>query len=162
MTQERLSHAAETEVPRIEYDITRRLFLCGMAGAAAVFLSRPLQAQIAEPNKTIVTPDGIIRTTLQNYESGTGDEFKLVLTTYPPGVGLPLHHHPTVAHNYVLEGVAETQYQGESLMRFAAGQSYQDKAFTKHLIFRNGDQHAPLKYLIAYTVKKGEPFLIIP
>ena len=162
MTQERLSHAAETELPRIEYDITRRLFLCGMAGAAAIFLSRPLQAQIAEPTKTIGTPDGIIRTILQNYESGTRDEFKLVLTTYPPGVGLPLHHHPTVAHNYVLEGVAETQYEGESLMRFAAGESYQDKAFTKHLIFRNGDQHAPLKYLLAYTVKKGEPFLIIP
>jgi hypothetical protein len=116
--------AAETEVPRIEYDITRRLFLCGMAGAAAVFLSRPLQAQIAEPQKTIVTPDGIIRTTLQHYENGTGDEFKLVLTTYPPGVGLPLHHHPTVAHNYVLEGVAESQYEGESLMRFTAGDSY--------------------------------------
>ena len=55
MTQKRLSHAAETEVPRIEYDITRRLFLYGMAGAAAVFLSRPLQAQIAEPKKTIGT-----------------------------------------------------------------------------------------------------------
>jgi quercetin dioxygenase-like cupin family protein len=121
-----------------------------------------LQAQIAEPQKTVVTPDGIIRTTLQNYESGTGDEFKLVLTTYPPGVGSPLHHHPTVAHNYVLEGVAESQYEGESLMRFTTGDSYQDKAFTKHLIFRNGDQRAPLKYLITYTVKKGQPFLIIP
>jgi quercetin dioxygenase-like cupin family protein len=162
MTQERLSHAAETEVARIEYDVARRLFLCGMAGAAALSLSRPLQAQIAEPKKTIMTPDGIIRTTLQSYESGTGDEFKLVLTTYPPGIGLPLHHHPTVAHNYVLEGVAESQYEGESLMRFVTGDSYQDKAFTKHLVFRNGDQHAALKYLIAYTVKKGEPFLIIP
>src|ERR1700751_5900569 len=162
MTQERLSHGADIQVPRIAPDFTGVLFLCGMAGAAAVFLSRPLQAQIAEPKKTIVTPDGIIRTTLQNYESGTGDEFKLVLTTYPPGVGLPLHHHPTVAHNYVLEGVAESQYEGESLMRFAIGDSYQDKAFTKHLIFRNGDQRAPLKYLITYTVKKGQPFLIIP
>lgn len=162
MPQERLSQAAVTEVPGIEYDITRRLFLCGMAGAAAAFLTQPLHAQIAEPKKTVVTPDSIIRTTLQNYLSGTGDEFKLVLTTYPPGVGLPLHHHPTVAHNYVLEGVAESQYEGEPLLRFKTGESYQDKAFTKHLIFRNADQYTPLKYLIAYTVKKGEPFLIIP
>src|SRR5215469_1870913 len=162
MTQERLSQAAETEMPRIEYDITRRLFLCGMAGAAAVFLNRPLQAQIAEPKNTIVTPDGIIRTTLQNYESGNGDEFKLVLTTYPPGVGLPLHHHPTVAHNYVLEGVAESQYAGEELFRFTSGQSYRDKASVQHMIFRNPDRTAPLRYLIAYTVKKGEPFLIVP
>jgi quercetin dioxygenase-like cupin family protein len=162
MTRRRLSQAAQTEVPRIEYDITRRLFLGGMAGAAAAFLTRPLQAQTAEPGNTIVTTDGIVRTTLQNYQSDTGDEFKLVLTTYPPGVGLPLHHHPTVAHNYVLEGVAESQYEGEPLLRFTAGESYQDKAFTKHLIFRNADQHTPLKCLIAYTVKKGEPFLIIP
>jgi quercetin dioxygenase-like cupin family protein len=162
MPQERLSHGAEIKISGIEYDITRRLFLCGMAGAAAGFLSRPLQAQIAEPKETIVTPDGIIRTTLQNYQSSIGDEFKLVLTTYPPGVGLPLHHHPTVAHNYVLEGVAESQYEGEPLLRFIAGESYQDKAFTKHLIFRNADQHGALKFLIAYTVKKGEPFLISP
>jgi len=27
------------------------------------------------------------------------------------------------------------------------------------LIFRNGDQHAPLKYLIDYTIKRGQPFL---
>jgi hypothetical protein len=47
-------------------------------------------------------------------------------------------------------------------MRFTTGDSFQDKAVTKHLIFRNGDQRAPLKYWIAYTVKKGEPFLIIP
>jgi quercetin dioxygenase-like cupin family protein len=160
MTRERLSQAAQTEV--LEYDITRRLVLCGMAGAAAASLTRPLQAQIVEPGKTIVTTDGIVRTTLQNYQSGTGDEFKLVLTAYPPGVGLPLHHHPTVAHNDVLEGVAESQYEGEPLLRFMAGESYQDKAFTKHLIFRNADQHTSLKYLIAYTVKKDEPFLIIP
>jgi hypothetical protein len=32
LVQERLSHAAETEVPTIEYDVTRRLFLGGMAG----------------------------------------------------------------------------------------------------------------------------------
>jgi hypothetical protein len=44
-------------------------------------------------------------------------------------------------------------------MRFVTSDSYQDKAVTKHLIFRNGDQHAALKYLIAYPVKKGEPFL---
>jgi len=29
-------------------------------------------------------------------------------------------------HNYVLEGVAESQYVGEPLFRFASGQSYQD------------------------------------
>jgi quercetin dioxygenase-like cupin family protein len=91
-----------------------------------------------------------------------GEDFRLILTTYPPGVGLPSHHHPSVAHNYVLEGVAESQYEGEELKRFTAGQSYQDKALVPHTISRNADRSSPLKYLIAYTVKKGRPFLLVP
>jgi hypothetical protein len=47
-------------------------------------------------------------------------------------------------------------------MEFKAGESHQDKAETRHTIFRNPDRKSPLKYLIAYTVKKGQPFLIVP
>lgn len=91
-----------------------------------------------------------------------GEQFRLTPIIDPPGTGLPVHHHPGVAHNYVLEGVAQSQYEGEELRRFVAGQSYQDKANVPHAIFRNGDRTSPLKYLIAYTVKKGQSFLLIP
>lgn len=157
-----LSHAAETALPRIEGDINRRLFLMGMAGAASLFSARPLLAQVKAAEQTVVSPDGIVRTTLENYENSAGEEFRLVLVTYPPGVGLPSHHHPSVGHNYILEGVAESQYEGEPPKRFSAGDSYQDKALVRHAMFRNGDRTSVLKYLIAYTVKKGQPFLIIP
>jgi quercetin dioxygenase-like cupin family protein len=162
MMASKFSQATTTIAPKIEHDIKRRLLLAGMAGAAFSFSAKPLLAQIADPKKTIVSADGIIRTTLENYENSGGEEFKLVLITYPPGVGLPLHHHPSAAHNYVIEGIAESQYEGENLQRFKAGESYQDKPLAKHLIFRNADKNAPLKYLISYTVKKGQPFLIIP
>jgi len=162
MPEAGISRAAEPVVYQAEYDIKRRLFIAGMTGAAAAFSTRPLLAQIMDPKKTVITPDGISRLTLENHEDDAGSEFKLVLTTYPPGVGLPVHHHPSVAHNYVLEGVAESQYEGEALHRFKAGDSYQDKANARHLIFRNGNKDAPLRYLIAYTVKKGQPFLIVP
>jgi quercetin dioxygenase-like cupin family protein len=158
----KLSHASEIALTKIETDIRRRLFLGGMLGAAFAFSTRPLSAQIKASGDTIVSPDGISRTTLERYENSAGEEFRLVLTSYPPGVGLPAHHHPAVAHNYILEGVAESQYAGEELKRFTAGRSYQDKAEAPHLIFRNPDASSPLKYLIAYTVKKGQPFLIIP
>jgi quercetin dioxygenase-like cupin family protein len=158
----KLSHAVEAIAPKIEDDIKRRLFLGGMAGAAFAFAAKPLQAQIKSANTTLVSPDGIIRTTLESYENSAGEEFRLVLTTYPAGVGLPVHHHPSVAHNYILEGAAESQYAGEELRRFTTGESYQDKADAQHLIFRNPDRTSALKYLIAYTVKKGQPFLIIP
>jgi quercetin dioxygenase-like cupin family protein len=121
-----------------------------------------LLAQIKTANNTNVSPDGIIRTTLQNHINADGEEFRMVLTTYPPGVGLPVHHHPSVAHNYILKGVAESQYAGEELQRFSAGGSYQDKDDAQHTIFRNPDTTSSLKYLIVFTVKKGRPYLITP
>jgi quercetin dioxygenase-like cupin family protein len=162
MSKQLLSHAAQVAAPAIERDLSRRLWLAGLSGAAFALSPTRLVAQPGETRPTVVTPDGISRTTLESHDSGAGEEFKLVLAIYPPGVGLPAHHHPVVAHNYVLEGVAESQYEGEALQRFGAGQSYQDKALSPHLIFRNGDRTAPLKYLIAYIVKQGQPFLIIP
>jgi quercetin dioxygenase-like cupin family protein len=162
MPEAGISRAAEPLIAKAEYDIKRRLFVAGMAGAAAAFASRPLLAQMADPKKTVVTPDGITRTTLENYANDAGEEFKLVVVTYPPGVGLPVHHHPCVAHNYILEGVAESQYEGEALRRFKAGDSYQDKPLAKHLIFRNASKDTPLRYLLSYTVKKGQPFLVVP
>jgi quercetin dioxygenase-like cupin family protein len=161
-----LSLAGEMMLPRIEEDIRRRLVLGGLLGAAAALADRaalrPALAASPASGPTVVSPDGIIRATLESYVNDAGEDFRLVLTTYPPAVGLPAHHHPAVAHNYILEGVAESQYVGEELKRFTPGQSYQDKAVAPHTIFRNGDRSAPLKYLIAYTVKKGQPFLIIP
>ncbi|WP_115840155.1 cupin domain-containing protein [Methylosinus trichosporium] len=162
MPQSQLSHAAQMAVPKIEADIKRRLFLGAMAGAAFAFSDVPLLAQLNTAGNTAVSPDGIIRTTLQNYINAAGEEFRMVLTTFPAGVGLPTHHHPSVAHNYVLEGVAESQYAGEELQRFIAGESYQDRAEAQHTIFRNPDSASPLKYLIVYTVTKGQPYLIIP
>ena len=157
-----LSFAAESAVPKIETDIRRRLVLAGMAGAAYAFSSKPLLAKAASADGTIVSPDGIVRQTLESYVNEAGEDFRLSLVTYPPGVGLPAHNHPSVGHNYVLEGVAESQYAGEELKRFTSGQSYQDKAGDQHTVFRNPDKTSALKYLLVYTVKKGQSFLIIP
>jgi quercetin dioxygenase-like cupin family protein len=160
---DKLSQAAETASQRIEIDLMRRLFVGGLAGSLSMFAKSSLADQLSTAKQTTVSPDGIIRTTIENYvNEQAGEEFKLVLTTYPPGVGLPVHHHPSVAHNYGLEGVAESQYAGEELKTFRTGESYQDKAGDQHAIFRNPDRNAPLKYLIACTVKRGQPFLIIP
>lgn len=162
MLKQWISHAAEDVVPSIERDLTRRLCLAGLGGAAFALSPTSLHGQLGETRPTVVTPDGISRTALESYDNGAGQEFKLVLAVYPPGVGLPVHHHPGVGHNYILGGVAESQYDGEALQRFTAGQSYQDKVLSPHLIFRNGDRTAPLKYLVAYIVRHGQPFLIIP
>ncbi|WP_426992178.1 cupin domain-containing protein [Methylomonas sp. CM2] len=156
------SKAVEVMTPNIECDIKRRLLLAGMVGAVGAFTATPLFAQITSQGNTTVSSDGIVRTILQSHEDNEGNEFRLVMTTYPPGVGLPVHHHPSAGFNYILEGIAESQYVDEPILTFRAGDSYQDKANAQHLIFRNADRINPLKYLIAYTTQKGQPFLMVP
>jgi hypothetical protein len=41
-----------------------------------------------------------------------------------------------------------------------AGQTYQDPANRKHLIYRNNSLEKPLRFLIALKIKKGVPFKI--
>jgi len=157
-----LSHAAEAQARGIEAHIGRRLALAGMAGAALLFRSRPLLAQAAAAGATETSSNGVTRTTLESYENAAGEEFRLLLVTYPPGVAAPSHHHPAVAHNYILEGRAESRYADEGLRLLKAGDSYQDKAQVQHVLFRNPDPVAPLRWIMAYTAKKGQPFLIVP
>ena len=105
----KLSLAAEEAAKRIESDLTRRLFIGGLAGSASMFATAPLAAQLAAEKPTAVSPSGITRTTLESYvNERTSEEFRLVLATCPPGAGVPPHHHTAAGHNYVLEGVAET------------------------------------------------------
>jgi quercetin dioxygenase-like cupin family protein len=92
--------------------------------------------------------------------AGTDEELDLILVTFPPGAASPAHYHPVVGLNYILEGVAESQYEGEALKTYVAGQSYQDQANRKHLIYRNKSLDKPLRFLIAFKIKKGIPFKI--
>lgn len=158
------SLAGELAVARIAPDLRRRLFLTGLASSTLCFGAVEALAGSYQPFAPPVTGlDGITRTTLEQRVTSEGDEFKMVLTEYPPGVGLPSHHHPSAAMNYILEGSVESRYADEDAVRsFGAGESYQDKPNIQHLVFRNQDQRSALKYLIVYTVKKGQPFLIVP
>jgi quercetin dioxygenase-like cupin family protein len=145
----------------------RRLYLLSSCLSVLVLLmvdDTPVLAQTDSLSRhTVVSADGISRTVLEQYNiPGTDDEMRMVLTTYPPGVGLPLHHHPSVAFNYILSGSAETQYEGEPMLVLKAGDHFQDEAERKHLIFRNPDPVHPLTYIITYVVKRGSSFLIVP
>ena len=68
---------------------------------------------------------------------GTDLETRLYLIVYPPGAAAPVHHHPVDGIGYILEGAALT-------------------------IFANVDMHRPLKFLVAYTVKKGAAVIEMP
>ncbi|MFO0546862.1 MAG: cupin domain-containing protein [Polyangiaceae bacterium] len=91
---------------------------------------------------------------------GTDEEFDLMLATFGPGAESPPHTHPVVGLNYIVEGAVESQYEGEPLKTYVAGESYQDPPNRKHLVFRNKSQEKPLRFLVAFRIKRGASFKV--
>lgn len=83
-------------------------------------------------------------------------EAVVVLLSLPPGAAAPAHRHPGIGVGYVLEGVYESQYEGEALGRFAAGEAIYDLASTPHRIARNGSSSDPLRLVMTFIVRKAE------
>ncbi|MFO1518986.1 MAG: cupin domain-containing protein [bacterium] len=105
--------------------------------------------------------DSIVRKVIERYEiPGTNDELQMILIEYPPGVAGPPHFHPVVGLNYIIEGIAESQYEGEPIKTFHSGDSYQDPANKRHVIFRNASKTKPLKFLVACKIPKGQSFSV--
>ena len=87
-------------------------------------------------------------------------ELVMFLLTLPPGGAAPIHKHPGVGIGYVLEGVYESQYEGEPLKRFAAGEAIYDLQDTPHLIARNASSTEPLRFTMTFVVRKGQPTIL--
>jgi quercetin dioxygenase-like cupin family protein len=101
-----------------------------------------------------------IRRTVLAQEQATdlpGWETRLYLIEYPPGASAPPHVHPAVGVGYVLEGRFESAFEGESTTTVEQGQTFVDRSNVVHSLFRNPDPDRPLKFLIAYTIRRGEP-----
>jgi quercetin dioxygenase-like cupin family protein len=90
-----------------------------------------------------------------------GWETRLFLIEYPPGADASGHSHPVVGLGYVLEGSVISAFDDDELETFVAGQSFTDAA-SFHRISRNGSSTEPLRFLIAYAVKTGEPNTVWP
>lgn len=55
--------------------------------------------------------------------------------------------------------MAESRYEDEpDVTRVTAGQSAVDKPNVTHSLYRNPDPNSPLKFLVAFTIKKGDAF----
>jgi quercetin dioxygenase-like cupin family protein len=85
-----------------------------------------------------------------------GWETRLFLINYPAGADGSGHAHPVPGVGYVLEGTMVSAFDNDPEEVIIAGQSFQDKA-SLHRVARNGSATEPMRFLIAYTVKTGEP-----
>lgn len=112
-------------------------------------------AELSQNKITEVTRKIIERTDIP----GSDEELRLMLVEFPPGYESPAHIHPVIGLNYIIDGIVESQYEGEQLKTMNTGDSYQDPADKKHLIFRNSSKTDTLRFLVAYRIKKNEEFM---
>ena len=100
----------------------------------------------------------ILRELLQTVpvEGMSGWETRLFLITYPAGADGSGHAHPVAGVGYVLEGTMVSAFDEDAEETILAGQGFQDKA-SFHRVSRNGSATELMRFVIAYTVKRGEP-----
>ena len=90
-----------------------------------------------------------------------GWEMRLFFITYPPGADARHHSHPVIGIGMVVEGTMITAFDDDPEEIFTAGQGFTDRA-SFHRVSSNGSRNEPLKFLIAYTVRQGEPNTVWP
>jgi quercetin dioxygenase-like cupin family protein len=122
--------------------------LCGLLLAWLV----PVSAFAADPSA------GITRKVVEQRPLDNGKVLELILVEFPPGAQAPPHVHPAAGLNYILSGQVDSQYEGEPVRRYRAGDTYQDPPERKHLLFRNASASEPLRFLIATELEPDQVF----
>jgi quercetin dioxygenase-like cupin family protein len=107
---------------------------------------------------------GIRRTLLcsSRVEGLPGWETRLYLIEYPPGADGSGHHHPAVGLGFMLSGTILSAFGDEQPIAIREGESFVDAAHQIHTVSRNASKIEPLRFVIAYTVKEGEPVTVLP
>jgi quercetin dioxygenase-like cupin family protein len=110
------------------------------------------------PPAVVATPAGPKRTLLRREEvtGMPGWETMLYLVELPPGGAAPAHRHTVVGLGYVLEGTFESAFGDDAPMIRHEGESFVDGIEQVHTRFRNVSRERPLRFLMSYTLKKGE------
>lgn len=91
-----------------------------------------------------------------------GWETRLYLIEYPPGADGSGHHHPVVGLGYMLSGNILSAFGDDPAVEVHEGQAFVDAAHRIHAVSRNASDTEPLRFVIAYTVRQGEPVTVYP
>ena len=115
-------------------------------------------------NKAGSGPDHIKRTLLcaTPVEALPGWETRLYLIEYGPGADGSGHFHPVAGIGYMLSGTIVSAFGNESATAIHEGESFVDAAHKSHTVSRNASDTEPLRFVIAYTVRQGEPVTVLP
>jgi quercetin dioxygenase-like cupin family protein len=108
---------------------------------------------------------GLIRRTLlcaSPVESLPEWETRLYLIEYGPGADGSGHYHPVAGVGYMLSGTILSAFGNDSAIAIHEGESFVDAAHEMHAVSKNASETEPLRFVIAYTVKQGEPVTVLP
>lgn len=133
----------------------KMLFLMGCFTAMIQMTSLSYGAETAVSKITDVSRKIIERTDIE----GTDEELRMMLVEFPPAFSNVAHTHPTVGLCYVVEGEAESQYEGEAVKVLHTGDSYQDQVNSKHLLFRNTSETDGLRFICIAKMKKDQGYM---
>jgi quercetin dioxygenase-like cupin family protein len=116
------------------------------------------------PGKATSSATEIRRTLLCSspVEELPGWETRLYLVEYPPGGDSGGHHHPVIGVGYMLSGTILSAFGNEPPVAIREGQSFVDPARQIHTVSRNASTTDPLRFVVAYTVKQGQPVTVLP
>ncbi|PKO25150.1 MAG: hypothetical protein CVU35_05665 [Betaproteobacteria bacterium HGW-Betaproteobacteria-8] len=126
-----------------------------LVAAMSQFMSLGYSKEKAQRKITEVSRKVLERTDMV----GSDEELRLMLVEFPPEYSNVAHSHPVAGLCYVIEGTAESQYEGEELKTIHAGDSYQDSATKKHLLFRNASKTEALRFICAAKINKETAFM---
>jgi quercetin dioxygenase-like cupin family protein len=126
-------------------------------GTVVMVIGATLSTVVAAP---MAKGDGITRKVIEQHTvEGTSKLLELILVRYAPGAQSPVHTHPSVGLNYIVAGQVDSQYEGEPVKHYRAGDTYQDPAGKRHLMFKNTSDAEPLVFLIAVELEPGQSFV---
>jgi quercetin dioxygenase-like cupin family protein len=131
------------------------------ASLAVLALSPVILPLAAAHSAAAATNQEVSRRVLERRDiAGTDEELRLMVVEFPAGYSNAAHRHPVAGLCYVIAGTAESQYEGEQAKIIGAGESFQDEADKRHVVFRNVSSTDELKFVCSTKIRKDLDYLL--
>lgn len=95
--------------------------------------------------------------TLPKYEKGQ-PEVTILRITIPPGVELPLHHHPVINAGVLLKGELTVVTKDKKILHLHAGDAIVEVVDTWH--YGKNEGNTPAEIIVFYAGVSGKPITV--
>lgn len=151
---------APTNIGRSTMSLLRTPLVWTGTIAAFVLIAATSLALSHEDEDAKVTPPGsgsaIAKVFEQMLPQGDFRKVNVITVNYAAGGASPKHRHDVAVFAYVLEGMVESQLQGEELKTFKQGDMWYEPPGTIHVVSRNASKSKPARLLVFLVQEEGK------